>query len=93
MKVNVRFHSRFKHVFGDGEQQIELDSGSTIRDLLTCLCVTDVHSKTLYAEKDQRLRHDVLVTKNGRFVFHMKRLDTELEEGDRVAILYPACMG
>jgi hypothetical protein len=47
----------------------------------------------MYAEDEKRLRHDVLLTKNRRFIFHMKRLDTELEDNDEVAILYPACMG
>ncbi len=93
MKVRVRFHTRFKGIFGNTEREIELETGANVRDLLNVLCVTDVQNRTIYAEKDKRLRHDVLVTKNRRFIFHMKRLDTELEDYDEIAILYPACMG
>lgn len=93
MKVQVRFHLRFKDLFGATERMVELEPGANVRDLLKVLCVSEDQNRSLYAEKDKRLRHDVLVTKNRRFIFHMKRLDTELEDNDEVAILYPACMG
>jgi molybdopterin converting factor small subunit len=93
MRINVRFHLRFKDLFGTTQKQVELGSGANVRDLLKVLCVTENQRRGIYAEMDKRLRHDVLVTKNRRFIFHMKRLDTELEDNDEVAILYPACMG
>ena len=93
MRVHVRFHSRFKDVFETTEACIELEEGSNVRDLLRVLCTNETKRKTMYAEDEKRLRHDVLLTKNRRFIFHMKRLDTELEDNDEVAILYPACMG
>ena len=93
MNVRVRFHSRFKDIFGVMEKDMKLTPGANIRDLLRLLCATEDQNRSIYAERDKRLRHDVLVTKNRRFIFHMKRLDTELEHNDEVAILYPACMG
>lgn len=93
MRIRVRFHLRFKELFGVTGKEIELAPGANVRDLLEALCITEDQNRSIYAEKDKRLRHDVLVTKNRRFIFHMKRLDTELEDNDEVAILYPACMG
>ena len=93
MKIRVRFHSRFKDIFGAKEKDIELEEGARVRDLLRLLCASEVQSKSIYAESEKRLRHDVLLTKNRRFIFHMQRLDTQLEDRDEVAILYPACMG
>jgi len=93
MKIRVRFHSRFKDIFGAKEKDIELEEGASVRDLLKLLCANEVQSKSIYAESEKRLRHDVLLTKNRRFIFHMQRLDTKLEDRDEVVILYPACMG
>jgi molybdopterin converting factor small subunit len=93
MKIHVKFHTRFKTVFGAPEKEIELKKGANVRDLPGVLCTNEEQSKSIYAEKEKRLRQDVAVTKNRRFIFHMKRLDTELEDRDEVSILYPACMG
>lgn len=93
MKIYVHFHSRFRNLFDAREKEIEMKKGANVRDLLRALCVTQAQTKSLYAEPDRRLRHDVLITKNRRFIFHMRRLDTELEDNDEIAILYPACMG
>jgi len=93
MKVHVKFHTRFRAIFGAGEREIELEEGANVRDLLSVLCTSEEQNKSIYAEKEKRLRHDVSVTKNRRFIFHMKRLDTELGDNDHIVILYPACMG
>ena len=93
MKIHVKFHSRFKGIFGTRETDIDIEEGANVRDLLRILCVNEEQSKSIYAENEKRLRHDVSLTKNRRCIFHMKRLDTELEDQDEVAILYPACMG
>ena len=93
MRIRVRFHSRFKDIFGTEQMDIDLEDGANVRDLIGVLCADETQSKSIYAERGKRLRHDVLLTKNRRFIFHMKRLDTELGDNDEVAILYPACMG
>ncbi len=93
MKIHVKFHTRFRVIFGAREKEIEIEKGANVRDLLRVLCTNEEQSKSIYAENEKRLRHDVSLTKNRRFIFHMKRLDTELEDRDEVAILYPACMG
>jgi len=93
MKIHVKFHTRFKAIFRAGEKEINIGEGANVRDLLKVLCKSQEQRESIYAENEKRLRRDVALTKNRRFVLHMKRLDTELEDGDEVAILYPACMG
>jgi molybdopterin converting factor small subunit len=93
MKIHVRFHSRFHDVFQGKERDVELEEGATIRDLLGALCINEAQRKSIYARDEERLRHDILITKNRRFIFHMQRLETKLEDSDEVVILYPACMG
>jgi molybdopterin converting factor small subunit len=90
MKITVKFHSKFRKVFQTDETMIELPEMATVRSLLDVICKSALQRKTIYAPGDVELRHDVLITKNRMFIFHMKRLETELQDGDEIAILYPA---
>jgi molybdopterin converting factor small subunit len=90
MKLTVKFHSKFRPAFQTDQMLIELPDGATVRTLVEFICKTELQRKTIYAPGDVELRHDVLITKNRMFILHMKRLETELKDGDEVAILYPA---
>lgn len=93
MRIRVKFHSRFREIFACEEREVEIAEGANVRDLLAQLCTTEKQRDTIYAEVGQKLKHDVMITKNRMIIFHMKRLDTQLAPDDEVAVLYPACMG
>jgi molybdopterin converting factor small subunit len=90
MKITVKFHSKFRKVFQTDKTMIELPESATVRNLLEAICNSSLQRKTIYAPGGVELRHDVLITKNRMFIFHMKRLETELKDGDEIEILYPA---
>lgn len=90
--VNVTFSYRFKALFETSEKVVSLDDKATIRDLLAVLCDTEVKRKGIYGS-DGDLRHDVMLTRNGLFIFYLNRLDTHIENGDTVNVFYPASMG
>lgn len=90
--VHVKFSNRFKTFFEAAERLVEIEDEATVRHLLAILCDTDAKRKSIF-RTDGRLRHDVMLTRNGLFILHLNRLDTNLEHGDAVNIFYPASMG
>jgi molybdopterin converting factor small subunit len=90
MKITVKFHSKFRNTFQTDKTMLELPERATVRNLLEAICKSALQRKTIYAPGDVELRHDVLITKNRMFIHHMKRLETELNDGDEISILYPA---
>ncbi len=90
--VHVKFSNRFKAHFETKERTVELEDEATVRHLLAILCDTDARRKSIF-RTDGRLRHDVMLTRNGLFILYLNRLDTNLEHGDVVNVYYPASMG
>jgi molybdopterin converting factor small subunit len=90
--VHVKFSYRFKALFETTERMVDLEDEAKIRDLLGVLCDTDAKRKGIF-RTDGCLRHDVMLTRNGLFILHLDRLETNLEDGDSVNIFHPASMG
>ena len=80
-----------RQVFQEKEIQIELEKGSTIRDLLDLLCNTYEKHQRIFDQSGQ-IRSDVITLKNGRRIDFLDGIQTELEEGDEVAI-FPLIYG
>jgi sulfur carrier protein ThiS len=85
LKINVKFGPNFKEVFNADVKQIELENGAIFRDLLEKLCDTPARRIKLLGITDSLLPQ-VLVSKNGRFIVHLKWLDTDLSDGDQINI-------
>lgn len=90
--VKVQFSHRLRTLFGTSERLVDLGEAASIRDLLALLCDSEVKSESIFGT-DGDLRHDVMLTKNGLFVFYLDRLDTPLENGDVVTVFHPASAG
>jgi thiamine biosynthesis protein ThiS len=84
--INVKFGPRFREVFGAEEKRIKLPKGAVVRSLLDRICDSDARRIKLFGSTD-KLRPSVAVTKNGRFIIHLRWLDTELADGDNVEII------
>ena len=94
MKIDVSLKGRFKDLFQVPDPlQVELEEGGNIRDLLDHLCKTSEPGTDIFYTKEMRLKPNVSVTRNGRFIIHLKWLDTPLSEGDNVTIFTLHCGG
>lgn len=84
MKITVRFFAYFRELFNANMRQIELDTGSKVKDLVTRLCESE-SQKTELIEGDNLKQHIVIVI-NGHHLMSLNGFDTLLEDGDTVAI-------
>jgi len=94
LKIDVSLKGRFKNVFQVPDPlQVELEDGGNVRDLLNLLCNTSERSMDIFYNKDMRLKPNVTVTRNGRFIIHLNWLDTPLSDGDNVTVFTLHCGG
>lgn len=99
----MKFFATFREVFGGAEKEIELESGSTIQDLLNVLCDSRRCRQKIF-DRSGKLKPYIKILKNGRNIplFEDTRIElegkriqflggihTELEDGDVVAIFPP----
>ena len=84
MRVRAVFIQEFYKVMGAFQVDMELEDGSTIRDLIEKLDSQVYRGfKDLILEGEE-LRHPVEIAVNGRRIDFLEGLDTRLRDGDRV---------
>jgi molybdopterin synthase sulfur carrier subunit len=91
MKVRAIFFAPFRELFGADEKEIELSGVPDIRVLFDSLCNSQECRERLFDELGE-LRNEVSILKNGRPIQTLSGLNTELEDGDEVAI-FPTVAG
>ncbi|MFB3766432.1 MAG: ubiquitin-like small modifier protein 1 [Methanotrichaceae archaeon] len=92
MIVHVRPFANFRAILGK-ELNVELKEGSTIKDLLDELISIKERLKPLVFDDSGGLREYVILMKNRKNIDIPNPLDTELSDGDEVAILPPIAGG
>ena len=91
-KVKVEFYASMREVFQEKEREIKPERVSNIRDILDLLCNTyQRRQKTL--DHSGQLRPGVNVLKNGRNIKFLDGIETEVKEGDTIAIFPPVYGG
>lgn len=94
MKININLKGRFKNVLKlPDPYPLEVKENANVRDLLNLLCHKTGSPSDTFFNKDNRLKPNVAVTKNGRFIIHLNWLDTPLSEGDEMTIFTLHCGG
>ena len=93
MNIQVDLKGRFKDLFSDGELDLELAEGASVKDLLRQLCEQNSRAAEVFYNRNAALKPNVSITKNGRFIIHLNWLDTTLAEGDQVTIFTLHCGG
>ena len=103
MKVKVKVFATFREFFGVAEKEIELESGSTIQDLLNVICDSRRRRQKIF-DRSGKLQPYVKILKNGRNIRFSEGvrmelegkqiqflggLNAELADGDVVAIFPP----
>lgn len=90
-KVKIKFFGHVGEVFQKREAEIELEGVSNIREVLDLLCNSYERRRVIFNQSDQ-IRPDVTILKNGRNIYFLGGIQTELKKGDAIAI-FPLIAG
>ena len=92
LKVKVEFYATMRDVFQKKERRIELvGPAADIRAVINIVCGTYQQRNRIF-EQDGKIRSDVNIFKNGRHINYLNGIETEVEEGDTIAI-FPIVRG
>jgi len=91
MTVKLKAFARFRDLLG-GNLELDIESGAEVSDLLAHLLSRSEDLQDLIFEDSGELKDDVNILINGRHIESLEGLETELKEGDEVA-LFPAVVG
>jgi molybdopterin synthase sulfur carrier subunit len=91
MKLIIRPFAIYREIIGE-RIEVELPSGSSIRDILDMLCEKYKLRSRIFTENG-KLQSSVNILLNGRDIRYMKGLSTELRDGDEIAIFPPVAGG
>ena len=90
-KVKVKFFGNVREVFQEKEREIELRNVPNIQELLALLCDSYRRRQKIFDQSGQ-IRAGVIILNNGRNIHFLDGIQTELKEGDIIAI-FPAGVG
>ncbi len=92
MKVKVMLFAPFRELFAAEEKEIELEGEINIQELLDILCDTPPRREQVF-EQPGCLRPEVVILQNGQSINRRRGLETELNDGDEIAIIPPVSGG
>jgi len=92
MIVHIRAFANFRDILGR-DLDVEIKDGSTVKDLLDDLILSRESLKSAVFDESGKVREYVILMKNRKNIDNLAGLDTELSEGDEVAILPPVAGG
>ncbi|MEW5722748.1 MAG: ubiquitin-like small modifier protein 1 [Thermodesulfobacteriota bacterium] len=92
VSVQVDFYGAVQQVFGDKSTRVSVGPAPTVRAVLERLCTTAERRGKIF-DPSGGLRPEVTVMKNGRNVLFLNGLETEVSEGDVVALFPPTFGG
>jgi molybdopterin synthase sulfur carrier subunit len=92
MIVHIRAFANFRDILGK-DLTVEVKEGSTVKGLLDELISSRQRLKSAIFDDSGNIREYVILMKNRKNIDYLKGLDTELSEGDEVAILPPVAGG
>jgi len=92
LKVKVGFYAGMCDVFQEKERIVELENSATVRDALKLVCNTYGKRNRIF-DRSGQIKPDVNILKNGRHINYLNGIETEVEEGDTIAIFPPVLGG
>ncbi len=91
MRVKVKFFTLFRLEYGLSELNLELpEEDITIKDLLKIIDIKTGKniSKKLFTD-DKKVKTSAIVLVNGKNIFHIRGLDTNIRDGDVISLFPP----
>jgi len=92
MIVHIKSFANFRDILGK-DLNVEVANDSTIKTLLDDLISTKPRLKNALFEESGQIKEYIILMKNRKNINTMDGLNTQLAEGDEVAILPPAAGG
>jgi molybdopterin synthase sulfur carrier subunit len=90
LEIRVKFFSFLREIFGFKERAISLPSGANLKALLDEICDSKERRSQMF--KNSELNPALIVMKNGKSISGLSGLETDLQEGDVIAI-FPFTVG
>jgi len=93
MKVKVKFFALVRELAGTKELEVEGREGMRINDLLKELANILPEKFRDYIFEGSEVSRSLIILVNGKGISEMNGLETELKDGDEVALLPPVSGG
>jgi sulfur-carrier protein len=90
--IVVDFYTTLQGVFGTKSMRIDIGTPATVSQILDAICQTDRQRERIQDPSGQ-LRRDIKIFRNGRDIIFLNNLDTEVHNGDKIAIFPPVAGG
>ena len=84
MRIKVKFFAYLRDVFQGKEKEIELKTGTTVRELMNL--ISDFPEGRTELFKGSELKPHLIIFKNGAPVHTKRGLETEIQDGDTINI-------
>ncbi|MHC1601411.1 MAG: ubiquitin-like small modifier protein 1 [Candidatus Nezhaarchaeales archaeon] len=93
MKIKVKFFALIREIAGAKELEIEVKESMRVIDLLEELANMLSEKFRDYVFEGNEVSKSLIILVNGKGISEMKGLETELRDGDEVALLPPVSGG
>jgi len=87
----VKLFATLREIFGTRRMEVAVESGTNIGELLNF--VFDTPQRRVNVFDNGKLKSSIIILRNGRHIQHLEGIDTELSDGDSVAIFPPIAGG
>jgi len=90
LKVKVEYLGHIKNILGSRrEEEVEVEAGSSIRDLLVVLIGKHGESfkKAIYEAGGKDIKSNFIATVNGYLLNQLSGVETKLKDGDHVVLM------
>jgi molybdopterin synthase sulfur carrier subunit len=92
ISIQVEFHAAIQKAFGEKSTRVTQSSPLTVRRLLDVVCTSNERHEKIFDDAGQ-LRTGVTILRNGRNIVFLEGLNTELNNGDKIALFPPVTGG
>ena len=95
MAVQINFFSLLKLELNQSQVEYEVEKKTKIKDIIARLDqqFAGEFSRRLLEENKNKIKMGTIVLLNGHNIIHLAGLETEVEDGDKIAIFPPAAGG